>query len=121
MALFSTLHSNDALIVLLVLFNPISDALIKECFAMNSDIIIDNEFFAYAKSYSGNCSISVFSVQYMSCEKHVLISNEYCYKKWQTGSDIDLHRVYSQLIPNDQLDCLKYYTAKELENIDLDI
>ena len=119
MALLSALHNNTTLMDLFAPFNPISDAKIEECFAFNSDIIYDHEFLTYVESPSSNWTIYVYSIKYMSCEKHVLISKEHDYNKWQTGSKIDAHYMYDSLIPNDQQDCFKYYAAKQLESINL--
>lgn len=112
-ALVNTLQCCGGLKVLFVVFNFIS---IDECL---SPVTIAHKFLAYTADVWN--TIPVYSAEVVT-GKHVFFTKQRYYGEWKEGKlcKIILQDVYNHVIPDHQLNCLKYYLKEEFGRYDAD-
>ncbi|XP_065884135.1 protein NLRC3-like isoform X1 [Dysidea avara] len=113
-ALVNALCVSGGLKILLIIFNDIK---FEECLLFNPHITIDNKFFAYTADFWN--AIPLLSAQFVM-GKHVYFTEQKFYGEWKGKklNKINLQNVYNHIIPEDQLDCLKYYQQNEFGDND---
>ena len=116
--IFYALCINRTLKTLFAFFNPISDLVIEKCLALHPDVIVD-KFFVPAQSKKNRhslreCSIPLFNIQSVEHGRSTIISQQEYYHAWRNNvtGRICVENIYKYLIPQNQKDCLKYYTGK---------